>query len=85
MIEQHKADRSDREGKLAYMDNTALLDVFFSDSSPTSNGAEEGGEEGVSVLGKEAVLGPGDLLVMPPKWWHAFKSLEASCSVSMWY
>ena len=71
-MEARKA--TEQDGKLAYMDNTALLDVFD---------AAQG--EVVSRLGNEAVLGPGDLLVLPPKWWHAFQSLEASCSVSMWY
>lgn len=35
----------------------------------------------------EAVLNPGDLLVMPPGWWHAMRGEgEDMCwSVSFWY
>ncbi|WVF69032.1 hypothetical protein IAT40_003806 [Kwoniella sp. CBS 6097] len=35
----------------------------------------------------EAVLGPGDLLVMPPGWWHAMtgEGDGPGWSVSMWY
>lgn len=35
----------------------------------------------------EALLEPGDLLVMPPGWWHAMRAEgdEMSFSVSMWY
>lgn len=35
----------------------------------------------------EAVLEPGDLLFMPPKWWHAMRSEGegVSWSVSMWF
>jgi lysine-specific demethylase 8 len=35
----------------------------------------------------EAVLEPGDLLVMPPGWWHAMRGEgEGVCwSVSFWY
>jgi hypothetical protein len=35
----------------------------------------------------EAVLEPGDLMIMPPGWWHAMKgeSEGLGWSVSMWY
>lgn len=35
----------------------------------------------------EAVLGPGDLLIMPPGWWHAMRGegQGPGWSVSMWY
>ncbi|WVN90525.1 uncharacterized protein L203_105761 [Cryptococcus depauperatus CBS 7841] len=36
---------------------------------------------------REAVLNPGDILVMPPGWWHAMRGEgeEPVWSVSMWY
>lgn len=36
---------------------------------------------------KEAVLGPGDMLVLPPKWWHSMQGEgDGPCwSVSFWY
>ncbi|GAA5838971.1 hypothetical protein JCM9279_002554 [Rhodotorula babjevae] len=33
----------------------------------------------------QAVLEPGDVLVLPPRWWHSLVSLETSFSVSMWF
>ncbi|GAA5933854.1 hypothetical protein JCM3775_000305 [Rhodotorula graminis] len=33
----------------------------------------------------QAVLEPGDVLVLPPGWWHSLVSLETSFSVSMWF
>jgi len=32
----------------------------------------------------EAVLGPGDLLYLPPLYWHHVVSIEASISVNVW-
>ncbi|PWN36575.1 Clavaminate synthase-like protein [Meira miltonrushii] len=32
-----------------------------------------------------AILQPGDVLIMPPGWFHAFKALTKSFSVSMWF
>ncbi|XP_043238146.1 lysine-specific demethylase 8-like [Amphibalanus amphitrite] len=34
---------------------------------------------------QEVELGPGDLLYMPPGWWHYVRSLSVSCSVSFWF
>ncbi|KAI8137202.1 hypothetical protein BJV82DRAFT_363134 [Fennellomyces sp. T-0311] len=33
----------------------------------------------------ECVLQAGELLYMPPKWWHYVRSLETSFSVSFWF
>lgn len=33
----------------------------------------------------EAVLEPGDLLYIPPKWWHFVKALTTSFSCSFWW
>jgi hypothetical protein len=33
----------------------------------------------------ECVVAPGDLLYIPPMWWHYVKSLEPSMSCSFWW
>ncbi|ORX72375.1 Clavaminate synthase-like protein [Linderina pennispora] len=33
----------------------------------------------------EVCMGPGDLLYMPPRWWHYVRSLSTSVSISMWF
>lgn len=39
----------------------------------------------VVPVARQAVLGPGDLLFLPPGWWHAMRSLEVSFGVSVWF
>ncbi|KAI9306686.1 hypothetical protein BJ944DRAFT_159446 [Cunninghamella echinulata] len=33
----------------------------------------------------ECILNPGEMLYIPPKWWHYVRSLDASFSVSFWF
>ncbi len=33
----------------------------------------------------DVALGPGELLYLPPRWWHYVKALSASFSVSFWW
>jgi ribosomal protein L16 Arg81 hydroxylase len=33
----------------------------------------------------DCILEPGDMLFIPPKWWHYVKSLTVSFSVSFWW
>ncbi|XP_073977701.1 bifunctional peptidase and arginyl-hydroxylase JMJD5-like isoform X2 [Rhodnius prolixus] len=35
--------------------------------------------------GFECVLNPGEMLYIPPKWWHYVKSMDVSFSVSFWW
>lgn len=58
------------------MANTANIDVFVTteEVAPT-----------VRAAAAKAVLGPGDLLFMPPGWWHSLRSLTPSFSVSTWF
>ena len=39
----------------------------------------------VEEVGLVAELSPGDVLYMPPKWWHHVRSLSTSISVSFWF
>ncbi|KAN0062129.1 hypothetical protein ACQY0O_005548 [Thecaphora frezii] len=63
------------------MTNTSRLDVFTTDEAtlPTAF------RETVKPQAQKAVLAPGDLLFLPPGWWHAVRSLQKSVSVSMWF
>lgn len=36
-------------------------------------------------LSQQAILEPGDMLFLPPGWWHALKSLDSAVSVSLWF
>ena len=63
------------------MSNTSRVDVF--------SHAQEGGDHPafwthVAPRAMRATLGPGDVLLFPPGWWHAMRSEETSFSVSMW-
>ncbi|KAG5646695.1 hypothetical protein DXG03_002685 [Asterophora parasitica] len=62
------------------MTNTSRVDVFSAKS-------EEFRDFWTHVVPKatSAVLKPGDLLYIPPGWWHAMRSEETSFSVSMWF
>lgn len=35
--------------------------------------------------GHEAIINPGEVLLMPPGWWHDVKSLEDSLSLNAWW
>jgi len=35
--------------------------------------------------GFKLVLHAGEMLYLPPKWWHFVASLDISCSVSFWF
>jgi len=39
----------------------------------------------LTTKGLSCLLGPGDVLYIPPKWWHHVRSLSASLSVSYWW
>jgi ribosomal protein L16 Arg81 hydroxylase len=71
------------EGLDSYMTNTSKVPIFRSqDLEPFPRFLEK-----VVPIAQEAVLTPGDLLVMPPGWWHAMRGegTGPGWSVSMWY
>ncbi|KAL0580432.1 hypothetical protein V5O48_001585 [Marasmius crinis-equi] len=66
------------------MDNTSHVDVFCDES-----GGDRYPEFWKHVVEHKftmhATLEPGDLLFLPPGWWHAMRAEETSFSVSMWF
>ncbi|EPQ27869.1 uncharacterized protein PFL1_04613 [Pseudozyma flocculosa PF-1] len=84
-------DSSDKDGlATSLMTNTSRIDVFASSSSSSSSPScsdqvATSFREDVQPRAQRAVLGPGDMLFMPPKWWHSFRSRTKSFSVSMWF
>ncbi|BGP27366.1 jumonji domain containing protein [Rhodotorula toruloides] len=77
-----------------YMTNTSSLDVTVpppplsssTDWSPKEHSSYPSAFlEHVEPRARQAVLEAGDVLVMPPRWWHAMYGLERSFSVSMWF
>ncbi|CBQ69581.1 conserved hypothetical protein [Sporisorium reilianum SRZ2] len=58
------------------MANTASIDVFDTLQAVAPF---------VRSAAAKAILRPGDLLCMPPGWWHSMRSLTRSFSVSMWF
>jgi hypothetical protein len=86
------SDSDSSEGTTAaqqYMSNTSRLDVIAAslDDSPTSTTRQQFPDFYAKALPRafQAVLEPGDVLLMPVGWWHSLKSLDASCSVSIWF
>ncbi|KAG9004797.1 hypothetical protein FRB94_002046 [Tulasnella sp. JGI-2019a] len=41
--------------------------------------------EHIPPIAQWVTLGPGDLLIFPPGWWHAMRSEDVSVSLSMWF
>lgn len=79
----HESD--DTDAVQSYMTNTSRVPIFregFSNRSLYPRFFEE-----VWPMAMEAVLEPGDMLVMPPGWWHAMRGEGGgvSWSVSMWF
>ena len=70
-----------------YMDNTSRVPIFRNDDEIETKARHPLFFEHVVPLAMEAVLEPGDLLVMPPGWWHAMRGEGhgPGWSVSMWY
>jgi hypothetical protein len=70
-----------------YMSNTSRLDVISTSLHPTEADQKRFPDFFNKAVphAMQAVLEPGDLFLMPVGWWHALKSLDASCSVSMWF
>lgn len=61
--------------------NTARVDVFAVQQQQQS----EAFAQGVLPHALAAVLEAGDMLYIPRGWWHAFRIVETSFAVSMWF
>lgn len=76
--------RNDEEDGLAtsYATNTSKVPVF----SPDRRSFPEFMTH-VEPVSMEAILEPGDMLFIPPGWWHAMRGegSEVAWSVSMWF
>lgn len=46
---------------------------------------EEGPPGFAGLAYHDCVLGPGDMLYIPPRWWHYVQSTTPSFSVSFWW
>jgi hypothetical protein len=69
-----------------YMHNTSSIPIFAEDlDSQRSN--YPAFFDKVWDKSMEAVLNPGDMLVMPPGWWHGMRGEGdgPAWSVSIWY
>lgn len=80
------SERSDLASE--YMSNTSTLPIFREghDCASLMTLSPAFARE-VWPHAMETVLAPGDLLVMPPGWWHAMtgEGQGPGWSVSMWY
>lgn len=84
--EEEEGSGEDWKGDAAttsLMTNTSRVPVF----SPTPTDVDEHPvfTDLVEPHAQWAELGPGDMLFLPPGWWHAMKSTERSFSVSYWF
>lgn len=73
------------DANTSYLSNTSTVPIFRSHHINLERFPDFSDQ--VIPLAREAVLEPGDLLVMPPGWWHAMKGQGSGpgWSISMWY
>lgn len=70
-----------------YMHNTSSVPIFALADQPELRTQYPQFFDMVWPSAQEALLGPGDMLFMPPGWWHAMRG-EGSIpgwSVSIWF
>ncbi len=71
---QYSSTTAGPEAAKTYMSNTSTIPIFKSTTKEVPGSMED-------------VLEPGDMLVMPPGWWHAMRGEGDGmvCSVSIWF
>ncbi|KAI8456143.1 hypothetical protein BY996DRAFT_4579952 [Phakopsora pachyrhizi] len=67
-----------------FMNNTSQVDIFEKDLKKLQEKFPQFVEQ-VLPQAMQVVLEEGDMLVMPPGWWHSMKSLETSMNISIWF
>jgi len=60
--------------------------LIFPSRVPFEESTIWGRAEDVATIdgAKVFILKPGDMLIIPPKWWHTTRSLDLSISVNIW-
>lgn len=66
-----------------YLTNTSRVDIFGPE--PTVIDEFPRFTDEVQPTAAWTILEPGDLLFMPPGWWHGMRTLTRSFSVSFWF
>ncbi|EGG03103.1 uncharacterized protein MELLADRAFT_78659 [Melampsora larici-populina 98AG31] len=83
-------EKQDECLQTSFMKNTTQVDVLMS-CDPKHDQLDSIKERFPDFVDKvmpeamQIVLEEGDLMVMPPGWWHSMKSLSPSISVSIWF
>ncbi|KAJ3795985.1 Clavaminate synthase-like protein [Lentinula aff. detonsa] len=67
------------------MSNTSRVDVFATVKDGEQRSRFPEFWSNVVPHAISATLEPGDMLFIPPGWWHAMRAEETSLSVSMWF
>ncbi|KAH9465371.1 hypothetical protein Pst134EA_013257 [Puccinia striiformis f. sp. tritici] len=87
--EEEDQDHDDKETLQAnYMTNTSQVDVLGSVEPDRLDEFRTRFPNFVEKVMPEAlqiILEEGDMLVMPPGWWHSMKSLTPSINLSVWF
>ncbi|GAA5911914.1 uncharacterized protein JCM6883_000732 [Sporobolomyces salmoneus] len=88
-------DEESKGATTEYMTNTSTIDVTqpLPSSPPSTSSSSDLSDSNYTrhylqyaePVAQQIVLEAGDILVMPPGWWHAMKSLETSFSISIWF
>ncbi len=79
-------DDAESSPTTSYTTNTSRVPIFDGKSEDSTR-RFPAFHRNVIPQSLETVLEPGDMLFMPPKWWHAMRSEGegVSWSVSMWF
>jgi lysine-specific demethylase 8 len=85
-MEAHTPDSNGSVAAKEYMGNTSRVSILKA-CPGDAWAAHPSFKESVYPHSREAVLRPGDMLFMPPGWWHAMRGEGPGpgWSVSIWF